>query len=161
MSSFANGSVFAIILCGMACSRPSTPAGSAIVALDSLQEEFLSVHRQRDAQAYAALHTDGAVFEWFGIPPIRGRDAIAQAMRDNWAERSALALEMTPEDRRVYEYHALEFGSYRESWLTPTELPTSEYGRYAMLYVRSDGGPWRIQRMLGFTDSLVPPETVQ
>src|SRR2546421_6115881 len=46
---------------------------------------FVRAYRTHDPQAYAALYTDTAVFEWPAFNTVRGPAQLAAMARSNWA----------------------------------------------------------------------------
>ena len=67
------------------CASTPAPTTDANAGLDSLNARLVSAYHARDPQAYAALFTDSAVFEWPAFNTVRGPAALAAMARDNWA----------------------------------------------------------------------------
>ena len=142
----------------LACSTPrASPADQASAGIDSLNARLVRAYRSHDAQAYAALYTDTAVFEWPAFDTVRGSAALAAMARSNWAALSDMDLSLTVADRRIASDHATEFGAFRQSWRDSSGVRRTEFGRYVSLLVRHGDGTWRMDRFFGFADSTRPP----
>ena len=128
-----------------------TAAVEAELAL--LRQDLVIVHARRDPTAYAALHTQRAIFEWQGIAPVVGRTALEGFMENNWAARRDIRITFEVSDITVDGDRAYEFGSYTERWLDPNGSEVTEIGRYVIRYVLEPDIHWRIDRFLGFADS--------
>src|SRR2546428_14062551 len=100
-----------VFLCiaGFAC-RPSveSSAGEATAGIDSLNARLVHAYRSHDPQAYAALYTDTAVFEWPAFNTVRGPAQLAAMARSNWASLKDMDLRLTVSARRVAPGHATE-----------------------------------------------------
>ena len=128
-------------------------AGTSKSALALLRERLVAVHAQRDPLAYAALHTEAAVFEWPAQAPVKGRAALETLMRENWVSRHDIRLTLKVSELSVHQDRAYEFGSYEETWLDPKGSQVTELGRYVAAYVLDGDHQWRISRFFGFMDS--------
>src|SRR5437879_12517982 len=65
----------------LAC-RPARPsAADATAGIDSLNAALVRAYRTHDPQAYAALYTDTAVFEWPAFNTVRGPAQLAAMAR--------------------------------------------------------------------------------
>ena len=148
-----------LLVAPLACARAPGPPSSSSAAeagagIDSLNARLVKAYRDRDPQAYAALYTDTAVFEWPAFNTVRGPAGMAAMVRDNWPALNDMELQLTVASRRIAADHATEFGAFRQSWRDSTGAPMAEYGRYVTLLTRhGDGGGWRIDRFFGFADS--------
>ena len=56
--------ILSFFLSGLACRQPAPSAGEATAGIDALNSRVVQAYRRHDPQAYAALYTDTAVFEW-------------------------------------------------------------------------------------------------
>jgi ketosteroid isomerase-like protein len=146
--------VLSLFLLVVACTQPPRPAAAAANAgIDSLNARLVNAYRTRDPQAYAALYTDTAVFEWPAFNNVRGPAALAAMARSNWASLSDMDLRLTVANRRVTSDHATEFGAFQQSYRDSSGARNTEYGRYVALLVRQGDGSWRMDRFFGFADS--------
>jgi ketosteroid isomerase-like protein len=140
-----------------ACAPAKTETGvgaSAVNAgIDALNARLVDAYRRRDPDAYAALYTDTAVFEWPAFNTVRGPAALAAMARDNWAAERDVELRLRVATRRLAADHATEFGAFEQSWRDSAGVQRTEYGRYVSLVVRQGDGSWRLDRFLGFEDS--------
>lgn len=138
---------------GTACASAPAPTTDAKVGIDSLNGRLVSAYRARDPQAYAALFTDTAVFEWPAFNSVRGPAALAAMARDNWAAERDVDLRLTVATRRVGADHATEFGAFEQTWSDSAGVRRTEFGRYVSYLLRQSDGSWRMDRFFGFEDS--------
>ena len=152
----ASARVAVVLLCilGLAC-RPSvrSSAGEATAGIDSLNAALVRAYRTHDPQAYAALYTDTAVFEWPAFNTVRGPAQLAAMARSSWASLKDMDLRLTVSARRVAPDHATEFGAFEQSWRDSSGLRRTEFGRYVAFLLRQADGSWRMDRFFGFEDS--------
>jgi ketosteroid isomerase-like protein len=149
-----------LFLLGSACSQPPRQsAGDASAGIDSLNARLVQAYRNRDPQAYGALYTDSAVFEWPAFNTVRGRAGMEAMARNNWASLNDMDLELTVSSRRVAANHATEFGAFQQSWSDSSGARMTEFGRYTVVLARQADGTWRIDRFFGFADSTRPLPT--
>jgi ketosteroid isomerase-like protein len=136
-----------------ACASTPAPATNANTGIDSLNARLASAYRARDPQAYAALFTDSAVFEWPAFNSVRGPAGLAAMARDNWAAERDVDLRLTVASRRLGGDHATEFGAFEQTWSDSAGVRRTEYGRYVSYFLRQSDGSWRMDRFFGFEDS--------
>jgi ketosteroid isomerase-like protein len=158
MSASLSVAIASLCIMGLACSQPSRPsAGEQAAGIDSLNARLVQAYRSHDPQAYAALYTDTAVFEWPAFNTVRGRAGLAAMARSNWAALNDMDLRLTVAARRVAADHATEFGAFEQSWRDSSGGRIAEFGRYVAFLVRQKDGSWLMDRFLGFADSTRPP----
>lgn len=148
----------ALLAVAVACSSPP-PSSAANAGIDSLNARLVEAYRDHDAEAYAALFTDSAAFEWPAFNTVRGRTELADMARTNWASLKDMDLQLTVSTRRVARDHATEFGAFEQSWTDSSGVRMTEFGRYVALLARMGDGSWRMDRFFGFADSTsaAPP----
>ena len=147
-------SIVLVFTGAFACSQsPEPPTRDANAGIDSLNARIIQAYRTRDPQAYAALYTDTAVFEWPAFNTVRGPAGMADMVRGNWASLNDMDLALTVASRRVASDHATEFGAFQQSFRDSSGARRVEYGRYVTLLARQADGSWRIDRFFGFADS--------
>jgi ketosteroid isomerase-like protein len=154
MNPSISASILSLCIAGLACSgsaRPSGPQASA--GIDSLNARVVDAYRHHDPQAYAALYTDTAVFEWPAFNTVRGPVELAAMARDNWASLRDMDLRLKVAARRFAADHATEFGAFEQSWSDSSGVRMTEFGRYVTVLVRQKDGSWRMDRFFGFEDS--------
>ena len=151
----------ATLLFATACGQPEVTVrvGDGSAGIDSLNARLVRAYRTKDPQAYAALYTDTAVFEWPAFNTVRGPTALAEMARSNWAALRDMDLGLTVSTRRVAPDHATEFGAFQQSWRDSSGVRMTEFGRYVAVLVRQEDGSWRIDRFFGFADSTRPSST--
>ena len=147
-------STFCLTLALAACSPPprTSPAASD-AGIDSLNAATSRAYRTADPEAYAALYTDSATFEWPAFNTVRGRAALAAMARDNWAQLRDMDLRLRVASRHVAADGATEFGAFEQDYTDSTGKRFTEYGRYVTLLEPRSDGSWRIARFFGFEDS--------
>src|SRR5205085_4559660 len=119
-----------------ACASTPAPATNGNTGIDSLNAPMISADRARDPQAYAALFTDSAVFEWPAFNTVRGPAALAAMARDNWAAERDVELRLHVASRRLAADHATEFGAFEQTWSDSAGVRRTEFGRYVSLLAR-------------------------
>lgn len=154
MSASIRVSILCLCIAGLACAGPHRPSvRDATAGIDSLNARLVDAYRRRDAQAYAALYTDTAVFEWPAFNTVRGPAQLAAMARSSWAFLNDMDLRLIVSTRRVAPDHATEFGAFQQSWRDSSGGRTTEFGRYVAFLVRQEDGSWRMDRFFGFSDS--------
>jgi len=146
--------ILSFCLWSLACRQPALPAaGDATAGIDSLNARVVQAYRRHDPQAYAALYTDTAVFEWPAFNTVRGPAELAAMARSNWASLNDMDLRLIVSSRRVAPDHVTEFGAFEQSWRDSKGARMTEFGRYVTFLVRKNDGTWLIDRFFGFEDS--------
>jgi ketosteroid isomerase-like protein len=147
------GIVALISIASVGCSRSASSARDAHAGIDSLNARLVSAYRNRDPQAYAALFTDSAMFEWPAFETVHGPAALGAMAKSNWAAEHDVDLRLVVYARRLAADHATEFGAFQQSWTDSSGVRMTEFGRYATDLSRQPDGAWRMDRWLGFEDS--------
>ena len=141
------------VLGGCAGFPVRTATRSAETELAILRKQLEDIHGSRDVAALGALHTDATEFEWRGrSAPVSGRVELENSIREVWAARRELRLNLQVSDLRIHGDRAYEFGTYEETWINPQGNRVTEFGRYVTAYSQEANGPWRISRMFGFSN---------
>ena len=153
MTPLSRLTIAAVAVMGAACASTPAPSTNANAGIDSLNARLVGAYRARDPQAYAALFTDSAVFEWPAFNSVRGPAGLAAMARDNWAAERDVDLRLTVASRRLGGDHATEFGAFEQTWSDSAGVRRTEYGRYVSYFLRQSDGSWRMDRFFGFEDS--------
>jgi ketosteroid isomerase-like protein len=164
MRALLSATTIALCALALACSPSSTPsstpsppaapsAADANAGIDALNTRIVDAYRKHDPQAYAALYTDSAVFEWPAFETVRGPTALAAMAQGNWAALKDMDLRLTVADRRIATDHATEIGAFEQSWRDSSGARLAEFGRYVAVLARQPDGSWRMDRFFGFSDS--------
>jgi 3-oxoadipate enol-lactonase len=120
-------------------------------ALAALRREYMDAFNRGDADAVAALHTEGSVSMSAGLPAVVGRDAIRDLMRASLAGAPpGLRFEFEPVEVRAADGWAVERGVTKPAGPFPA-------GKYVMLYERGEDGAWRIAWTITNSDAPPPP----
>ena len=147
-----------LCLVALACSRPRAPStAEANAGIDSLNARIVRAYRTHDPQAYGALYTDTAVFEWPAFDTVRGSVQLAAMARSNWADLKDMDLRLTVASRRLAADAATEFGAFQQLYSDGSGVRRTEYGRYVASLLRQPDGSWRMDHFFGFEDSTRPP----
>ena len=160
MSSPASAAVAAMLACvaAIACApTPHATEAQAPAGIDSLNARVVDAYRKHDPEAYGALYTSTAVFEWPAFNTVRGPAALTAMARDNWASLRDMDLVLTVATRRIAADHATEFGAFQQSWTDTAGTRMTEFGRYVTVLARQDDGRWLMDRFFGFEDSTRGP----
>jgi hypothetical protein len=86
MRALTTAVVTSLCVAPLGCSRqeqpppPSPSAAEAHAGIDSLNARLARAYRDHDPQAYAALFTDTAVFEWPAFNTVRGAAQLLRAI---------------------------------------------------------------------------------
>lgn len=152
----ASASALLLAILGSCSPGPRQSASDAAAGIDSLNARLVQAYRARDPQAYGALYTDSAVFEWPAFTTMRGRAGMEAMARTNWASLNEMDLRLTISSRRVAADHATEFGAFEQSWRDSGGVRMTEFGRYVTVLARGPDSAWRIDRFFGFADSTRP-----
>jgi len=160
MRSFVTVVIASLYIGVVACSREPRPIDvQPSAGIDSLNARVVQAYRTHDPQAYAALWTDTAVFEWPAFNTVRGPAQLATMALNNWATLRDMDLRLTISSRRVAADQATEFGAFEQSWRDSSGARMTEFGRYVSLLLRQKDGSWRMDRFFGFEDSARPRPT--
>jgi ketosteroid isomerase-like protein len=160
MSASIRVALVSLCVVALGCAQPSRPSsGEAAAGIDSLNAALVQTFRNHDPQAYAALFTDTAVFEWPAFNTVRGRAELAAMARSNWASLRDMDLRLIVATRRVAPDHATEFGAFEQSWRDSSGRRMTEFGRYVAVLLRQGNGTWLMDRFFGFEDSTRSPYT--
>ena len=154
MRKIAVSTAATVLLAAVACSRTTRESpNDSSAGIDSLNARLVQAYRSRDPQAYGALYTDSAVFEWPAFNTVRGRAGMEAMARSNWPSLNDMDLALTVSSRRVAPNHATEFGAFQQSWRDSSGRRMTEFGRYVTVLARQADGSWLIDRFFGFEDS--------
>lgn len=150
-------SILALCLAGVACSAPARRSiRDANAGIDSLNARLVAAYRNSDPQAYGALYTDTAVFEWPAFNTVRGPAQLAAMAKSSWASLRDMDLRLIVSTRRIAPDHATEFGAFQQSFRDASGARITEFGRYTTVLVRQADGRWLMDRFFGFADSTRP-----
>lgn len=133
----------------LSCAAPSAdPAAGAAAAradiaraMERYQVAARSVHPDSIAAFYAP---DATLFEP-GIKPVVTRDSIRAFIASFPGVRVEVAT-ATPDTIEVFGNTAYLWGSYFERLAFPGQPLSEQHGKFVIEWVRTNGGPWLIQR---------------
>ncbi|MGH7711285.1 MAG: YybH family protein [Gemmatimonadaceae bacterium] len=147
-----------LVILAVACSPgpQRSSATDASAGIDSLNARLIQAYRSREPQAYGALFTDSAVFEWPAFNTVRGRADLEAMARSNWASLNDQDLQLIVSSRRVMSNYATEFGAFQQAWRDAKGVRMTEFGRYVVVLARQSDLSWRIDHFFGFADSTRP-----
>lgn len=121
-------------------------------ALRGLTAAALDAHAQaavrRDVPAAAALFTEDAAVFFPNSPDIRGRDSIAALMRRSWPVINPTSVRYAVDEVHVRGDLAVTMARYWVSVAPASQPPSTDSGRYMLLWRRQPDGNWRVSRAL-------------
>lgn len=132
-----------VLLAGAGC-RSDVPPGAAADAappaaivlpleLDRVLRDYESAYGQRDAMALARLFSEDGYVLQPGRPPIRGREAVAAALRGEGGPLTLVPIGFAADDSAGYIIGT--FGAERAA---------DEGGKFVLALERRAAEPWRI-----------------
>jgi ketosteroid isomerase-like protein len=150
----------ALLLAAACTPKPADSGATAVVdtaafktGLDSLRTHYIAARTAGDPSALAALYTEDAGVDQYGLPRLRGRAAIEAAFKADYATRKYTVLEIMPlssEARTNTE--GSEIGTYHEM-SDSSGTKGHAWGRYLVAFSKDSTGQWRVQYLIGFPDS--------
>ena len=157
MLSLRNQLVIAAALVALAgCAKPGpTPADDA--AVRAVNPAWFKAYDAGDADGVAALYAEEAVLSIPGMPPIRGRTAIKDAVAKDIAAMQAAGLSNKPGDAPEFGIGADMAWEWSAFSIADKSGATVDTGKYVTVYAKKDG-KWMIVRDIWNTDSA-PPQT--
>jgi uncharacterized protein (TIGR02246 family) len=143
-----------VVLAGCAKTAPPADTAADETAIRAINPAWFVAHNAGDADAIAVLYADDAVLNIPGVPPVRGRAAIREALAKDIADMAAAGLADNPGP-------APEFGvsgdlGWEWSTFTVTDKSgaTVDAGKYVTVYGRRDS-KWLIIRDIWNSDAPV------
>jgi uncharacterized protein (TIGR02246 family) len=121
-------------------------------AIAELRRRYIEAVNAGDADAVAALHTNGSVQLPAGRPPVTGRAAIRDLMR--------VSLHAMPRDPG-FDFNAVETriaGGWAVERGVTSAMPPFPAGKYVMLYELEPDGRWRIAWTITNHDGPFPAQ---
>ena len=142
---------------------PATPAAVAPdtdamrVALDPFGASYKAATLAGDAAALNALYTDNAVVELSNQPTAVGRAAILKADSAQFA--TIKFSDWNINIRGTTDLgggRAAQSGTFWSKFADKKGAKMSQYGRWVAGFMKGDDAKWRINYLMGMTDSLKP-----
>jgi uncharacterized protein (TIGR02246 family) len=157
MFTLRNKLVVAAALIALAgCAKPGpTPADDA--AVRAVNPAWFKAYNAGDADGVAALYAEDAVLNIPGIPPVRGRAAIKDAVAKDIAAMQAAGLSNKPGEAPEFGVAADMAWEWSAFSIVDKAGATVDTGKYVTAYGKKDG-KWMIVRDIWNTDST-PPQT--
>jgi ketosteroid isomerase-like protein len=150
----------ALLLAAACTPKPADSGATAVVdtaafktGLDSLRTHYIAARTAGDPTALAALYTEDAGVDLYGLPRQRGRASIEAAFKADYAVRKYPLLEIMPINAMARtNSDGSEIGTYHEvSDSSGTKVHA--WGRYLVAFSKDSVGTWRVQYLIGFPDS--------
>ena len=102
----------------------------------------------------AALYSDMAGVDLYGLPKLRGRAAIEAAFKADYAARKYTMTEIMPTETTVRTSNdGYEIGTYHDMHDVKGKVD-HEWGRYLVGLAKGADGQWRLDYLIGFPDSI-------
>jgi uncharacterized protein (TIGR02246 family) len=133
---------------------PDTAALRAEIA--PLGDAYRAAVLAGDAAALNALYTDNAVVELTGIPTLVGRGAIMTADSTNFAMGKPTEWNSTVRSTvALGNGNVAQTGSWSDAMPAAGGKTARRDGRWIAGIMKGDDGKWRINYLMGMTDSTV------
>lgn len=133
---------------------PDTAALRAEIA--PLGDAYRAAILAGDAAALNALYTDNAVVELTGIPTLMGRAAIMTADSTNFAMGKPSEWSSTVRSTvALGNGNVAQTGSWSDAMPVAGGKTARRAGRWIAGIMKGDDGKWRINYLMGMTDSTV------
>lgn len=122
--------------------------------IDSTRAEYARLQMAGDAAGVAALYTDDATLDLYGVPRLRGRAAIQNAMQMNYGMGKFTLTEINPVETTVRSNQAaVEFGTFH-NMRDSSGVVLHEWGRFVVGLNKGEDGRWRLGYLFAFPDSV-------
>ena len=152
----------AALLVAAACT-PKSPSGAGTTmavdtaafktGLDSLRTRYIALRTANDPTGLAALYTEDAGIDQYGVPRLRGRAAIEAAFQADYTVRKYTLLEINPLGAEARtNTDGSELGTFHEM-SDSSGTKTHAWGRYLAAFHKDADGQWRLVYLMGFPDS--------
>ena len=153
--------VAATLVLGACATPPPAPPVNApadIAAINALRAKFQQVFNAGDASAVGNLYTVDAIAANNHQPSEIGRDAIAKATADLFAQFN-VKFELTAEETQTMGDFGYDRGRFTFA-LTPktagAPAPPVDEGRYLVILKKDTDGQWRVSRDIGNSSLPMP-----
>ncbi len=125
----------------------------ARAAIAAANDAWLPAMKARDATTIAAPYADDGVFVTATGTVARGRDGVAQLMRDRFAQTAAVTGGELVQDGITRQGALIyEWGHAVLTLAVKTAQPSQSRGRYLTVWRLSPNGRWEIARNLSLPD---------
>jgi uncharacterized protein (TIGR02246 family) len=143
-----------VVLAGCAKTTPPADTAADETAIRAINPAWFAAHKAGDADGLVALYADDAVLSIPGVPPVRGRAAIREALAKDIADMAAAGL--TNNAGASPEFGVSGDLGWEWSTFTVTDKSgaTVDAGKYVTVYGRRDG-KWLIIRDIWNSDAPV------
>ena len=154
-------SALAALLIAAACT-PKEPAPAVVAVdtaaakagVDSLRTRYIAAQNAGDAAGVAALFTEDATLDIYGVPRQHGRANIQAALGVDYAGRKYTLTEITPINTAVRtNTDGSEIGTYHDMH-DAAGKKDHEWGRYVVGLAKGTDGMWRLSYIMAFPDSI-------
>lgn len=151
----------AALLVAAACTPKAsdTPAvvavdtAAAVSGINALRSSYPPAQIAGDAAAVAALFTEDATLDFYGIPRLKGRANIEAGLKQDYGMRKFTVTEITPIQTMVRSNEdGSEIGTYHDMY-DVKGAKTHEWGRYVVGVRKDADGKWRLSYLMSFPDS--------
>ena len=145
----------------MACTKPSDTGSTQMAVdtaavkagIDSLRAAYSRAEVAGDAAAIGQLWTETGTLDMYGAPRVKGRTAIEEGMKTDFAARDWTLSEITPIGTSVLSNdNGSEIGTYHAMY-NASGAVSHEWGRYAVGLEKGTDGKWRVDYLMFFPDS--------
>lgn len=134
-------------------SRAASVPPEARKTIEEANQSWLGAMRRQDAAAIAEPYADDAVFVTASGVTATGRTAIAQLMRDRFAQPSKVVGGRLIQDGIVRQGSSIyEWGHATLDLAAPDGTASRSVGRYLTVWQQKPGGRWEIIRNLSLPE---------
>jgi ketosteroid isomerase-like protein len=127
---------------------------AAKAGIAALRRKYIGAQTAGNATDVAALYSDSAATDIYGLPKLRGRASIEAAFKADYAARKYTLSEITPIETSVRTSNdGSEIGTYHDLHDAKGKVD-HEWGRYLVAAARGADGQWRLDYIMVFPDSV-------
>jgi uncharacterized protein (TIGR02246 family) len=135
---------------------PVMDAAAVRQAIEQSNAKFVDAIKRGDTTAMAADYADDAVMMMGGMPALRGRSEITKAVTGMSQSMKGGDLKLTTSQVDLGGDYAIETGTYEMTATPPGGKPTTEKGKYVVVWKKQPDGSWKIYRDIANTDAPPP-----
>ena len=133
-------------------------AEADVAAIHALMDRWAEGLNNEDTDAMLSLFTPGTVFMPPDVPAITGTEAVRSWFEETFAGEGAFEYSVQTDDVKVAGDWAAGRGTYTFSSASEEGEPTTNSGKWIILYERGADGSWRSASLVWNTDAPQPSE---
>jgi len=147
----------ALVSASLLAAPPPAAAAGKDAGVIAVADAYMAAVLKGDAAAVAALYTDDAIEMPPNVAAVKGKAAIEQYYKKQFAGAKISSFTLTHVDSRTSGEMGYDVGTYAQT-MTPTGGTSSfqDAGKYIVLVAKS-GGKWKVRYVCYNSDSPPPP----